>query len=55
MLKEAKKVLPKIQYGYKNAEFDADFETVENLAKKIHAKKLLLQNDRKIELFYFIT
>jgi hypothetical protein len=34
-----KNVLPKIQYGYKNAEFDADFETVE----KLRRKKLLLK------------
>jgi hypothetical protein len=30
-----------MQYGYKNAEFYADFESVEKVAKKTHSKKVI--------------
>ncbi len=33
------KFFPKVQYGYNNAEFDAAFESVENVAKKLMQKK----------------
>ncbi len=39
--------------GIKNAEFDADFKSVEKVAKILMLKKR--KRDRKMELFTFIT
>ncbi len=45
-----------MQYGYKNAEFDADFESVEKVAKKRTRKKLPTKKEaEKIEVSTFIT
>jgi hypothetical protein len=41
-------------YFFKNAEFDADFESVEKL-KKFHTKKLLSKTSRKYALFFTFT
>jgi hypothetical protein len=35
-----KNVTPKIQYGYQNAEFHADFKSVENVPKKVISKNM---------------
>jgi hypothetical protein len=49
----AKQFLQKFNLGSKNAEVDADFESVEKIAKKSMQKKL--QSSEKIEFltFYF--
>jgi hypothetical protein len=39
-------VLPKIQCGYKNAEFYADFEPLKTL-QKIHAKNVVITKRQK--------
>ncbi len=50
------KIFPKIAiWVLKNAEFDADFESSENVAKKLMWKKLSTIKDRKIEFLTFIT
>jgi hypothetical protein len=43
-----------MQYGYKNiAEFDVGFESVDKVAKKTHAKKVI--NEKVAEILSFFT
>ncbi len=46
-----KNFLKKIEKGIKNAEFHADFESVEKVLKKCTEKKLLAKTWRKNSLF----
>jgi len=42
-----------VQYGYKKAEFDADFESVENVAKRLMQKSYQRKSDQNMEFLNF--
>jgi hypothetical protein len=46
---------PKLKYGYQNEEFNADFESVEKVAKNSCGKSYQQKSDRKMEFLTFIT